>query len=118
MAEELLPVEAMRQFACRFESGDRAGFERFRGIKKKRLATSGIGYWGKTYPQSITGQWALRPNLNNLGAGRGALGVTNLISNVMDMSRDVENLYVSPVICYGLKPMPILVNVERGRVPT
>ena len=44
--------------------------------------------------------------------------VTNLISNVMDMSRDVENLYVSPLICYGLKPMPILVNVERDRVPT
>jgi hypothetical protein len=73
---------------------------------------------GKHPPQSITGQWALRPNLNNLRAGRGALVVTNLISNVMDMSRDVENLYVSPLICYGLKPMPILVNVERLRVPT
>jgi len=73
---------------------------------------------GETSPQSITGQWALRPNLNNLRAGRGALVVTNLISNVMDMSRDVENLYVSPLICYGLEPMPILVNVERDRVPT
>jgi hypothetical protein len=72
---------------------------------------------GETSPQSITGQWALRPDLNNLRAGRRALVVTNPISNVMDMPRDVENLYVSPVICYGLKPMPILVNVEHLRVP-
>ena len=42
--------------------------------------------------------------------------VTNLISNVTDMVGDVENLYVSPLIYCGLKPMPILVNVERLRV--
>ena len=108
---QMLPTALL--LSCPASTGSESpGFERFRGIKKKRVAISRIGYWGKTCPQSITGQWALRPNLNNLRAGCGALGVTNLISNVMDMSRDVENLYVSPVICYGLKPMPILVNVE------
>lgn len=113
---EMLPAAPL--LSCPAPTGgDRRDLKDLGGIKKKRLAISRIGC-GETSPQSITGQWALRPNLNNLRAGRGALVVTNLISNVMDMSRDVENLYVSPLICYGLKPMPILVNVERLRVPT